>query len=384
MTANRYDTLDGWRGLAALAIAFYHLPIAHGFRDLAGWKNLEFFVDFFFVLSGFVICHAWGRRLVTARDGWSFMQRRFWRVWPLHILILGGFLLLESGKWLALQKSSGLGADPAFTGPTSVSALLSNILMLQSLNLHGTTTWNGPAWSISVEFWTYLVFAAVMLFAKGRLAAMVLIALGGAAMVALFSPIWLFATHDFGLPRALYGFFAGAITYRLMGHWRLGALAAPGLALEMAVLAIAGFWMAKTGANASSMLAPLVFAAIVMVFSHGTGAVSGLLRSKPVQALGLWSYSIYLVHTLIYFGLRFGLVTVEKLTGWKLTLSGDGSSRVFTFGSDLANAGVILALLGLTVAISAFTYRFIEKPFMAQTSATTAKNEPGRPALALR
>ncbi len=51
MHANRYDTLDGWRGLAALAIAFYHLPVAHGFRDLAGWKNLEFFVDFFFVLS---------------------------------------------------------------------------------------------------------------------------------------------------------------------------------------------------------------------------------------------------------------------------------------------------------------------------------------------
>ncbi len=88
MPTNRYDTLDGWRGLAALAIAFYHLPVAHAFRDLAGWKNLEFFVDFFFVLSGFVICHAWGKRLTTAQDGWVFMQRRFWRVWPLHIVIL--------------------------------------------------------------------------------------------------------------------------------------------------------------------------------------------------------------------------------------------------------------------------------------------------------
>lgn len=384
MTANRYDTLDGWRGLAALAITFYHLPVAHPFRDLAGWKNLEFFVDFFFVLSGFVICHAWGKRLVTARDGWSFMQRRFWRVWPLHIIILGAFFLLEAAKWVALQKASGLGADPAFTGPTSLPALLSNILMLQSLNLHGTTTWNGPAWSISVEFWTYLVFAAVMLFAKGRLAVMALIALGGAAVVALFSPIWLFATHDFGLPRALYGFFAGAITYRLMSHWRVGALATPGLALEIGVLAIAGLWMGMTGKNASSMLAPLVFAAIVMVFSHGTGAVSRFLRSKPVQALGLWSYSIYLVHTLIFFGLRFALVTLEKVTGWKLTLSGDGSSRVFTFGSDLANAGVILALLGLTVAISAFTYRFIEKPFMVSGPAENPSKGPAGVAIALR
>ncbi|MCA3595200.1 MAG: acyltransferase [Methylobacterium sp.] len=385
MTANRYDTLDGWRGLAALAIAFYHLPVAHAFRDLSGWKNLEFFVDFFFVLSGFVICHAWGKRLLTGQDGIVFLQRRFWRVWPLHIIILGAFFLLESAKWLALQKSSGLGADPAFSGPTSVPALLSNILMLQSLNLHGTTTWNGPAWSISAEFWTYLAFAAVMLFARGRLAAMVLIALGGAAIVAIFSPIWLFATHDFGLPRALYGFFAGAITYRLMRLWRVGALAAPGLALEAGVLVTAGLWMALTGKNASSMLAPLVFAAIVMVFSHGTGAISRFLRSKPVQALGLWSYSIYLVHTLIYFGLRFGLVTVEKMTGWKLTFSGDGTLRIFTFGSDLANGAVILALLGLTVAISAYAYRFIEKPFMMMDgSAAKAGKRPEQVSMALR
>ncbi len=104
-----------------------------------------------------------------------------------------------------------------------------------------------------------------------------------------------------------------------MSHWRVGAFAAPGLALEIGVLVLAGLWMALTGKNVSSMLAPLVFAAVVVVFSHGTGAVSRFLRSKPVQALGLWSYSIYLVHTIIYFALRFGLVTVEKATGWKLT-----------------------------------------------------------------
>jgi peptidoglycan/LPS O-acetylase OafA/YrhL len=384
MPAHRYETLDGWRGLAALAIAFYHLPVAHAFRDLAGWKNLEFFVDFFFVLSGFVICHAWGRRLNTVQEGRVFMLRRFWRVWPLHIVILGAFLLLETAKWAALKINGDLGADPAFTGPTSVPALFSNVLVLQALNLHGTTTWNGPAWSISVEFWTYLAFAGVMLLAKGRLAAMVLLALGGAATVAIFSPIWLFATHDFGLPRAIYGFFAGAITYRLLSHWRVGAMVAPGLALEIGVLALAGFWMALAGMNASSMLAPLVFAAVVMVFAHGTGFVSRLLCSKPVQALGLWSYSIYLVHTLIYFGLRFALVTLEKMTGWKLTFTGDGSQRIFSFGSGFADGAVILALLGLTVLISAFTYRFIEKPFIAEGPAFKTRNVPEGAMIALR
>jgi len=56
---NKRIALDGWRGIAALAIAFYHVPIAHPLQALAGWKNMEFFVDFFFVLSGFAITHSW-------------------------------------------------------------------------------------------------------------------------------------------------------------------------------------------------------------------------------------------------------------------------------------------------------------------------------------
>jgi peptidoglycan/LPS O-acetylase OafA/YrhL len=103
MPTTRYDTLDGWRGLAALAIAFYHVPIARGLREWGGWKNLEFFVDFFFVLSGFAICHAWGHRIARGADVWRFMVRRFWRVWPLHIIILFVFLALEIARLLAAR-----------------------------------------------------------------------------------------------------------------------------------------------------------------------------------------------------------------------------------------------------------------------------------------
>ncbi|MGL5446454.1 MAG: acyltransferase family protein, partial [Rhabdaerophilum sp.] len=309
MQANRYETLDGWRGLAALAITFYHVPIVHAFRDMEGWKNLEFFVDFFFVLSGFVICHAWGRRISTAGDAKIFMIRRFWRVWPLHIAVLGLFFAVESAEWLAV-KASGLSLGEApFSGPNSVASLLSNIVLMQSLNLHGTTTWNGPAWSISVEFWTYMAFAAVMLFAAGRTWVMALVAVLGALVIATFSPIWLFATHDFGLARAFYGFFAGAVAYRLIspatGTERSGSL------LEIAAVLAMFIWMAGTGKNWTSLLAPIVFVGLVVVFARGGGVITRLLLSKPVQLLGLWSYSIYLVHTLIYYGMRIVLVTAE-------------------------------------------------------------------------
>lgn len=362
MHTNRFETLDGWRGLAALAITFYHVPVVHAFRDMAGWKNLEFFVDFFFVLSGFVICHAWGKRIATKNDAKTFMIRRFWRVWPLHIVILGVFLAIECAEWLAV-KTIGLSLGEApFTGPSSIPSLLSNIVLMQSLNLHGTTTWNGPAWSISVEFWTYLAFALVMLFAAGRTWVMALVAASGALVIALFSPIWLFATHDFGLARALYGFFAGAVAYRLLAPQADAARS--GSLLEIAAVLAMFAWMAGTGKNWTSLLAPIVFVGLVVVFARGGGVLTRFLMSKPVQLLGLWSYSIYLVHTLIYYGLRIVLVAAEKKLGWTFTASGAGSERLFSFGGSVANMIVILALLALTIAISALTYRLIEKPFM--------------------
>lgn len=380
MHANRYETLDGWRGLAALAITFYHVPIAHAFRDMAGWKNLEFFVDFFFVLSGFVICYAWGKRIATPDDAKTFMLRRFWRVWPLHIVILGVFLAIECAEWLAM-KAVGLSLGEApFTGPSSIASLLSNIVLMQSLNLHGTTTWNGPAWSISVEFWTYLAFAAVMLFAAGRTWVMALVAVLGALFIAIFSPIWLFATHDYGLARAFYGFFAGAVAYRLLMPQANAARS--GSVLEIAAVLAMLVWMAGTGKNWTSLLAPIVFVGLVVVFARGGGVLTRLLMSKPVQLLGLWSYSIYLVHTLIFYGLRIVLVAVEKKLGWSFTASGTGSERLFSFGGGITNAIVILVLLALTIAISAVTYRLIEKPFMMGSGSAKGSESGKAPVLA--
>jgi peptidoglycan/LPS O-acetylase OafA/YrhL len=372
-TSHRFEALDGWRGIAALAIAFYHLPIAHPLREMSGWKNMELFVDLFFVLSGFVIMHAWGAKLVSAHDGRSFMIRRFWRVWPLHIVVLAGFVLAEVAEFFAARfLNLGFGEAP-FSGPTSLTALFSNVVLMQALNLHGTTTWNGPAWSISVEFWTYALFALAMLFTRGRTFTLVLIAAAGFAVVAWLSPIFLFATHDFGMARAVYGFFTGAVVYRLV----TANVERPvsGSAGELFVVAGMLAYLAATGLDASSLFAPLVFGALVLVFANGRGVVTGMLLSRPVQALGLWSYSIYLVHTLLYYGLRMGLLVVEKFTGRNFTASGSGSERLFSFGHVALDWAAILVLLTLTVWISRYTYELIEARYMAKATMPKARME---------
>lgn len=375
MQAKRFEALDGWRGIAALAIAFYHAPIAHSLRAAAGWKNMELFVDFFFVLSGFVIMHAWGKRLDGAADAKVFVQKRFWRIWPLHFSILMAFLAIEVVK-AAMGAVIALPSDePTFAGSRSWAALLSNILMLQSLNLHGTTSWNGPAWSISVEFWTYLVFAGAMLAFRARIdRALIVIALAALAGVAWFSPIWLFATHDFGLLRAIYGFFLGAATYRLVQSGRVEITGGTGA--EVAVVLALVSYLLSTGVNVTSLMAPVIFSGVILFFSQGRGLLTRVLESRPIQALGLWSYSIYLVHALLFYGLRLALVLVEKVTKLPLTAAGSGNERIFTFGSGAVDLLAIVALLAVTIAISARTYRYIERPFMA-ASEKPARVVPG-------
>jgi len=112
-------------------------------------------------------------------------------------------------------------------------------------------------------------------------------------------------------------------------------------------------------------MAPVIFSGVILFFSQGRGLLTRVLESRPIQALGLWSYSIYLVHALLFYGLRLALVLVEKVTKLPLTAAGSGNERIFTFGNGAVDLLAIVALLAVTIAISARTYRYIERPFMA-------------------
>ncbi|HSU19545.1 MAG TPA: acyltransferase family protein, partial [Acidobacteriaceae bacterium] len=87
---HKFETLDALRGIAALAVVEYHATAlsAHAFRH--GYLA----VDFFFVLSGFVLSYAYGDRLAEGWSTASFMKARFIRLWPLNTLgLLLGLLL---------------------------------------------------------------------------------------------------------------------------------------------------------------------------------------------------------------------------------------------------------------------------------------------------
>src|SRR5882724_4675315 len=77
----RFEALDALRGVCALLVVLFHIPICHALKDVAAFANLQFCVDMFFALSGFVLCHAYGERLNEGADGVRFTVMRLARLW---------------------------------------------------------------------------------------------------------------------------------------------------------------------------------------------------------------------------------------------------------------------------------------------------------------
>jgi peptidoglycan/LPS O-acetylase OafA/YrhL len=239
-----FRVLDSWRGIAALLVALFHLNLYSVFYSLDFVRNSWLLVDSFFVLSGFVITHSYGNRLGSLQDLGTFAIRRFGRLWPLHVVVLLAFVLAESAKAVLAARGANFYNTP-FTGPNSLDSIPVNLAFAQSLGITQFLTWNPPSWSISAEFWTYLIFAfalvtASTLLRRVRFAAVGLVVgllIGSVAILVAFSKSGMDATYDLGLVRCLYGFLVGHLTYRL---WQVASRAGFGAGfLEFAALELA-------------------------------------------------------------------------------------------------------------------------------------------------
>ena len=361
MTA-RFRALDGWRGICALLVAAHHVE-ARGFLYWQPMiRNAWLFVDFFFVLSGFVIAHAYGDALATAPQVRTFAVRRFGRLWPLHATMLAALIVLEFAHLLIAYSHPIVGERAAFTADRSPYTILTNLALIQSLGLHAYETWNGPAWSISTEFYTYLVFALVCFAIPARtwrIWMSATVALLGVTVLASLSRYGMRETFDWGFFRCLYGFFTGVLAYEA---WRRGwAKLLKGNFFEAAaVVAVILFITIVPGHRSEEYLATPLFAFVVLAFAGEGGVLSRALRFRPAAALGRWSYSIYMVHTLVL-AILFSAVHMAELAfhrAWLVHTPDGNAILALGWGDDVA----MIAVLGVVVALAAFTWRAIERP----------------------
>lgn len=367
--SDRFEALDGVRGVCALGVAFFHMPLAHPLQGQAWFPNLQACVDIFFVLSGFVLLHAYGDRLATGRQVWRHRLLRFGllrvgRLWPLHAATLALMVALEGARHVYLSHHAGLPvATPPFGAGHRPVEILTHLAFLHNFRTFGDYSWNFPSWSIAVEFYASLLLALTVM-AAGPRARLVFAALAGASALALWwlSPRTLFVIQNWGIVRCLFDMFLGCLAYTLRDAVRLPRPAATA-AETGAVLAVA-LLVATMPAGPLAYGASLVFAASIALFSHQRGAVSGLARAGLPQRLGLWSFSVYLLHVPLIQVFTTAMHALEARTGLPRTVV-IGHDRYLDFGSGAANLAVAAGLVAATVPLAALAHRLIERPALA-------------------
>jgi peptidoglycan/LPS O-acetylase OafA/YrhL len=373
----RYRSLDSWRGICALLVVVYHAAGSDGIGRSAFVRGSFLLVDFFFVLSGFVMSAAYGDRIQDARQFRAFILRRTGRVWPLHAFMLIAFLGLEVAKLgVVLIARAQLTHEP-FTTTMAPSGFLASLMLVHAMGVLPGLTWNIPSWSIAAEFWVYGVFAASVWGLGSRtLYFAVVVAVGAAGFLAATSTHLMDATYDLGFLRCLYGFFVGVTLFH--AHRRLlRPSLLYGTRAEVISVAVACVFVAFAHDSMLAYAAPLVFACVILIYANSTGAGSKLLQSRPLVLLGTLSYSVYMTHVFLLSVLNIFSKLVAKLgLGQQLNWSTPESSA-----GGAGSVSLLLGFIGLVLVVSHFTYRYVEVPcqrFFSRRASRLAENRPGK------
>lgn len=240
----------------------------------------------FFILSGFVISYSYpsDARGVAAYS--RFMIRRIARIYPLHLLSLLIFVVL-------------IGVGTERTARSTPVDFLYNLLLLQP-GRHQPSQLQLAVWSISAEFFCYLVFPLLMLLAR-KVQPIVLGAIVAALYLVLAHghlPIWqersqmYGANFDYGMLRALPSFLNGillAILFRMSHPYRHKRMIFAGIGtFGLSVLVLNVF--------AKPDLAIVLFSCAILLTAVGESAFKQFPGARLLGRLGNTSYAIYMLH----------------------------------------------------------------------------------------
>jgi len=358
--------LTGARALPPLLLVLYHYHEGHGYQH---WRLFDvlvakgyLWVEFFFILSGFILIHVYGARVAAlwTRKGYGdFLKTRLARLYPLHLATLLIVLLMvvffralaHWGGYLSMYDV------PGYHPRTDFMAFIYNLLLIQSWHVLPYLTWNGVSWFVSVEFFLCLIFP---LFAwisqRGLATAAAMIAFGFAVLVALTNTVGhgLDITFDWGVVRGIGDFSIGvglAMIYRAAMARGANALSVHAHSLAQAVAMFAFLYaIYHTGWSHHPADVWIVPGLTLLVFTlaFDRGWLAWLLQRRPLMRLGEWSFAVYMGQTT---WLQFARFAEQRLYP--------------NPAPQWTHAIHILEPVGLVIAAALwgwFLFRFVEKP----------------------
>jgi len=342
VSKHRFVFLDGLRGLAAIGVVLTHVA-ARQFPILSG---LYLLVDFFFVLSGFVLEPLMP---IPGAPFWQqarrFAFKRFIRFWPMVLIVLT-FRVGTCGAWWLLGKPSDHFCGTMSAGSSSLS-LLSAALLLQ-IFVPSSLIFSGPLWSLSAE-WFANILVAPFTAVKSRLV-LPGVVLGGYGLLAI-GYVHRNSSEDLfvgpaALGRAIVGFVLGLLLRKLYNGTQ-PRLSTPRLFISV-LLVIGLFAYQRTPYPGALLLAAPIFAFFVFQI-----ACIDQSRVKPwlvnlSQYLGLISFGVYAWHG----NMRFLVATFES----------EESLKPYATHSSLSVITIAVVVLVASTCATHLTIRWIETP----------------------
>ena len=326
--APELPALTALRGMAAVIVLLYHGSF-FAFHFAGGappwlWLRGSLAVDLFFFLSGFVLMHVYARRLDQDRS-WRttgrFLWARFSRIYPASVFTTLVFVVAYS-----------VGSLP-FPGDTSFTKQLVAALLLLQVPWLDDVVINSPSWSISAEWYAYLMFPFVApMIWQLRKGTAIAVGLGLLLEIALYHTIFNYRQQAWGwgaLLRALPEFTIGVFAYQFYSERLFRKI----WEKDFALIAIAVMIATACLVGAPDSLSVVLLLALLIAAVCNSGHMATILHARPLRWLGEVSYSVYIFQILPF-------MVAVSLSG-VLTAYGISGSRfeiiavLFAFGSGV-------------------------------------------------
>jgi peptidoglycan/LPS O-acetylase OafA/YrhL len=288
--------LTSLRAFLAVGVVLFHYQLqwdpALGFSPIIERSRLA--VDAFFMLSGFILAHVYGPAFASGGFSYRrFIVARLARLYPLHIAVLTGALIMVLGATAAGVRFNAEGYG--------VLGFFQTLFLIQSwFPTNGEVNWSGPSWSLSAEWFAYLLFPAyAWLAVRLRTRPWILLAIGAAAFVALdaiyvqvFGKVLPRAENSLGILRIVPEFLIGMALYELSRRWRWSRPVAAASALFATILLVGAMQLSLDDRIIVALAAPVILTWALLA----RAGCEGPLASPALVFAGEASFALYLVH----------------------------------------------------------------------------------------
>ena len=340
-------SIDCFRGLAALIVAGIHFDYVLEYKIFS--INSFLAVHLFFVISGYVIFINYFKKINNFVSVKKFLFKRFLRLYPLHLVTLFLFLLLEISKLMALKFFNIRPNYDPFIKNDLVS-FFSNIFLLNNI-IGNPLSYNGPSWSIAAEFFSYIIFLLFSFFFKKIVNIIILL------FLTFYFTLYLEHYNSYwGIHSSLNCLFC----FSVGGLFGIMYLRNKILFYNKEIIFIILF---------NLYLIYFKFYLVVFLFIFGLLLyVSSFLNYKSLfvkfffnsffSFIGRISYSIYMLHSLIFWiVINFLRVVIH------IPFSDEGNQMPKILINIEQSYLLIFFLYILTITISFFSYKFLEMKF---------------------